>query len=683
MAPRGSSIGLSSPARAASHPVVARRLDFEQDESSLQETPALSGSGQRRGKRASVYDIPEDDSPVPESSAVLEESMVQEEITINDDSVAIDAIAEESIAQIGDDTLGGAEAVEDLVDMEETGLTPEPVKEPVKRGRKRKSEVLEAPHEENSSSSKAPKRGPASAQESEAKKKGRKPATAPAASSRRSKRVSDMVEQDSSVMDASVDMAVDAPEEVEEAHVPIKRRGRPARPKPEAEKEHAVPAKAIKTSAAKAKSGEGFKKPQKPAAKQKPGTKSKAGGKLSSETPETNGDSTGKLVDAYGAPLSKKDIEHMSTTSTTSRYGRGRHLSVFRELEPEAVARVGRTGRHRVEPMDFWKNDRIAYDAYGGMRAIVKNQVIEPERKTYKSSAKGRGRKQLTMVEEEEIELDPWEEEEGVLLGNYRDYDAVSDVISPDIIEGGKWSAIVRSQIITTNTFTDLAWAQKGIKPVDVADGSFQFVKLGSAGNPAASFFAWGLIELRADQMKRSKNSRMMHMVFNVQSGTVEVKVHENEFIVHKGGIWQVPRGKSHHVSLSSVLRFLPLAALPCVLRSCVKVATVLPKPAPRSALSDERHCILQVIAPHHTSRNARSRPARNVAPPSPRASELSPRRLPQPNCSAACRACCVTFASHGGYSAGRTNHIDLLLRWSHVVARDGAVDWCSFSNHF
>lgn len=46
--------------------------------------------------------------------------------------------------------------------------------------------------------------------------------------------------------------------------------------------------------------------------------------------------------------------------------------------------------------------------------------------------------------------------------------------------------------------------------------------------------------------MKRTKNSRKMHMVFNVQSGTVEVKVHENEFTVHKGGIWQVPRGTLH-----------------------------------------------------------------------------------------------------------------------------------------
>jgi hypothetical protein len=49
--------------------------------------------------------------------------------------------------------------------------------------------------------------------------------------------------------------------------------------------------------------------------------------------------------------------------------------------------------------------------------------------------------------------------------------------------------------------------------------------------------------------MKRTKNSRKMHMVFNVQTGTVEVKVHENEFTVHRGGIWQVPRGKSQHFS--------------------------------------------------------------------------------------------------------------------------------------
>ena len=78
--------------------------------------------------------------------------------------------------------------------------------------------------------------------------------------------------------------------------------------------------------------------------------------------------------------------------------------------------------------------------------------------------------------------------------------------------------------------------------PEPVGDGSFQYARVGGSG--PAGFFNWGMIELRADQMKRSKNSRKMHMVFHVVAGALEVKVHENEFTVHKGGLWQVPRGE-------------------------------------------------------------------------------------------------------------------------------------------
>lgn len=101
---------------------------------------------------------------------------------------------------------------------------------------------------------------------------------------------------------------------------------------------------------------------------------------------------------------------------------------------------------------------------------------------------------------------------------------------------------------------TDIAWAQKSAQLNLVADGSFHFKKLAGAG----SFFNWGLIELTADQMKRTKNCRRMHMVFTLQSGTVEAKVNDNEFTVHRGGIWQVPRGKSHFIlaSLFSCLGF-------------------------------------------------------------------------------------------------------------------------------
>ncbi|KAF2826454.1 hypothetical protein CC86DRAFT_370443 [Ophiobolus disseminans] len=526
MAPRGSSVGVSSPIRAASHPAVARRLEFDQDESDLHETPALSGSGQRRGKRANVYDIPEDASPVPQSSAVLEESYVQEEITADENSIVINSVVEESIAQIGDDTLNGAEASEEHVELEETEMTPEPVKEPAKRSRKRKSDISEPVDGEETSAKKQRKRGAASAQAAEVQKKSKKP---PVAASRRSKRVSDLMELESSMLDGSDDTSVDASEvPVEPEEAPAKRRGRPPRAKPDVEKENAVPAKATKSAAAKNKDDDVFKKPPKPAPKpkEKAATKSKVQAKSLSEPSQTNGVDAGKLVDAYGHPLSKKDIEDISATSTSTRFGRGRHLSVYRELEPEAIARVGRTGRHRVAPINFWKNDRIAYDPSGSMTSIVMNQGTEPERKKHKSSgAKGKKRG-LTAIEEEEVELDPWEEGEGILVGNYRDFDPVTDVTLSDIVE------------------ETIAWAPKGIKPVAVSDGSFHFTKVGAAG----SFFSWGLIELLTDQMKRTKNSRTMHMVFHVQSGTVEVQVHANEFIMHKGGVWQVPRGNTYSI---------------------------------------------------------------------------------------------------------------------------------------
>jgi centromere protein C len=253
---------------------------------------------------------------------------------------------------------------------------------------------------------------------------------------------------EASPVDASVDVSADPVEETDSAPAQPKRRGRPARPKPEAAKEGSIPTKATKSSAPKAKADGAFKKPDMPAArpkekpgpkpKEKPTAKSKGDARSADQAPEVTEVDPGKYVDVHGRPISKKDMEQMSTTSVGSRYGRGRHLSVFRELEPEAVARVGRTGRHRVAPIDFWKNDRIAYDPTGGMTSIVKNQDTEPERKKQKtSSAKGKKRN-LAVVEEEEVELDPWEQEEGVLVGNFRDYDPTKDVSTSDVIEDSK-----------------------------------------------------------------------------------------------------------------------------------------------------------------------------------------------------------------------------------------------------
>ncbi|KAG9204790.1 hypothetical protein G6514_010021 [Epicoccum nigrum] len=529
MAPRGSSIGLSSPIRATSHPAVARRLDFqeeeeEEEEPSPQETPALSGSGQRR--RNDIYAL--ERSPSRPHSVVMEESELQAEINANNDEESelptLTETEQSFVAQIGDDTITGADAVESLLqedtqaEMEEI---PEPVKEPAKKGRKRKSDPTAPIEEESPKPTKSRKRGAVASPAPEPTKKGKK--AAPAAPARRSKRVSDITDQEPSVVES---------EQSKEAPVAPKRRGRHPKAQKDQSAETVAPAKATKKAVAKPvvkekeKVGPVFKKPTKPIAKpkEKPGPKGKENAGAMDKVTK---DEAGRPVDAYGNPLSRADIEQMSTTSVGSRYGRGRHLSVFREMEPDAIARVGRTGRHRVAPIDFWKNDRINYNHDGSMQTIVKAPSPEPVQRPSTTTSK-KGKKKTLVVDEEEVELDPWEEDNGFLTGNYKDFDPANEFTSPGLVEGV------------------IAWSDKGIKPEPVGDGSFQYARVGGSG--PAGFFNWGMIELRADQMKRSKNSRKMHMVFNVLSGALEVKVHENEFTVHKGGIWQVPRGNTYSI---------------------------------------------------------------------------------------------------------------------------------------
>lgn len=531
MAPRGSSVGLSSPIRATSHSAVARRLDFQEEEDeSLQEMSALSGSGQRREKRNDVYTLSR--SPSRPHSVVMEESELQEEIHANheeEELPTLTEIEESFVAQIGDDTIEGADAVEALLAEDsqiEEEAVPEPVKVPAKRGRKRKSDQTTAIAEESPNPSKARKRGAATSEASEQAKRGSKVAAVPAAPARRSKRVSDITEAESSVLEASNVEDSTATEASKAIPVAPKRRGRPPKARKENVVEPVAPAKAAKKgtakSAAKEKAEQVFKMPPKPAAKpkEKPAPRGKEN---VTNLDKVSKDEAGRPVDAYGRPLSKADIEQMSMTSVGSRYGRGRNLSIFREMEPDAIARVGRTGRHRVAPIDFWKNDRINYNHDGSMQTIVKAPSPEPIHQKPTTHSK-KGKKKTVIVEEEEVELDPWEEDDGFLTGNYKDFDPANEFTSPGLVEGV------------------IAWADKGIKPEPVGDGSFQYARVGGSG--PAGFFNWGMIELRADQMKRSKNSRKMHMVFNVQSGALEVKVHENEFTVHKGGIWQVPRGK-------------------------------------------------------------------------------------------------------------------------------------------
>ncbi|KAF2118980.1 kinetochore CENP-C fungal-like protein [Lophiotrema nucula] len=505
-----------SPARPSSPPAVSRKLDFEQEGSTLQETPGniLSGSGQRRGRPRDPYSI--EPSPIRATSAVQEETL-QEEITasaINDDSAGANGYLEESFAGgIGDDSMAGAE-----MPMEESTIEVEPVK-PTRKPRKRKSDALESDAEEKLPTRKTGRKKDAPAAEPPAKKsKKSAPEPTPAAQRRsgRSKRLSELTAEEPSILeetskDAS-ELAQDTPEPA-----PAKPRGRgrpPGRPKAQVEK--ATPSKNEEESPV-------FKKP-------KAVTKAQAKKSAKSDNKENERQLlSGKLVDTLGNPLSKDEIEQMSTTSSTSRFGRGRTLSVFRQLGPDEASRsVGKTGRHRVAPLNFWKNDRVVYKKDGGMESVVVNESIEPPR-SKKRGGWQKGRKRgLAPITEDEEELEEWEVSDGVIGGTYRGYDPLNNVSREE----------EESEAI--------AWSHAGIQPQDVPEAQFKFTKLGSA---PGSYLSWGVIDVPVAGVKRTKNARRMHMVFHVVRGTLQVRVAENEFIINKGGVWQVPRGNTYSIT--------------------------------------------------------------------------------------------------------------------------------------
>jgi centromere protein C len=452
MGPRAHPEPVSSPSRSASHPIVSRRLDFELEEASLQETPALSGSGQRRGLRRSIFSI--EPSPTRLTNSALEET-IQEEIYAAEGPEMLDDIGEESDLQdIGNDTVLGAESeiieadteadmditaditadaeAEVSVDVDEPDIVPEPVRQPAKRGRKRKSDVVEPAETE--------KGAPTS------RKRGRKPLEkkdktaaavvhAPAAASRRSKRVSDIAEQETSALQ---DVSAGAVEEVETLPVAPRPRGRP--PKAAAvPTEMPPPAKKQKRHA---------KEPEKEnvqpiSIKPKAIPKARKKAEPTGEEPPSKQElvESGKLVDVYGKPISKADLDQMSTTTTGTRFGRGRHLSVFRELEPESAATIGRTGRHRVKPINFWANEAVSYDPTGNMQAVVNRVYQEPPKVTRKQGRKGQKRSLAALDEEEddEVEAQPWEVEgKGMFEGQYKGYDSANKISTNKLIKTSK-----------------------------------------------------------------------------------------------------------------------------------------------------------------------------------------------------------------------------------------------------
>lgn len=92
----------------------------------------------------------------------------------------------------------------------------------------------------------------------------------------------------------------------------------------------------------------------------------------------------------------------------------------------------------------------------------------------------------------------------------------------------------------------------------DINGADFRFAK-----TLTLPFFGSGMVDLPPGGVKRVKNSRKMQMVFFVFYGRVTVDLGSpmQSFSIGKGGMWQVPRGKS--VFLSRVVIFQCATSMP------------------------------------------------------------------------------------------------------------------------
>ncbi|KAI1095418.1 Mif2/CENP-C like-domain-containing protein [Rostrohypoxylon terebratum] len=225
---------------------------------------------------------------------------------------------------------------------------------------------------------------------------------------------------------------------------------------------------------------------------------------------------------------------------------KGRGL-VALHREEEDNMRTTRSGRHSYKPLQFWKGERLLYDEENRdifedkkqrfvmttvSGVIRKTDVSDQPRKRRagrppKTGAK-RGRRSSTIVEEE-VERDDWEYDPGRITGECI-YWRPGQENQPDDEE-----VVVAEE--------ELAVSEAAIQLKDIKDATFRFAK-----TLTMPFFGSGIVDMPPGSEKRTKNSRKMHMVFFVHSGSVEVTVAQTEFRIGKGGMWFVPRGNHYSI---------------------------------------------------------------------------------------------------------------------------------------
>ncbi|ROV97692.1 hypothetical protein VMCG_07380 [Cytospora schulzeri] len=232
---------------------------------------------------------------------------------------------------------------------------------------------------------------------------------------------------------------------------------------------------------------------------------------------------------------------------------KSRGLLITRRETPDGF--TTRSGRTSYQPLKFWRNERVELDAeetfddgkqhvlLPRIKEIVRVDEPEPDPKARRKSGrpaggkkggKGRGRRGAAHDsddDDEEEELEPWEQDGDIIMGEVVVWQPEHEYNPPgpdEQIEVAEEQLAVSSGAVVTR---------------EIRNASFRFAKTLST-----PFFGAGVVDLPPHSEKKPKNARKMHMSFFVFSGRVRVTVADTTFSIGKGGMWFVPRGNYYSI---------------------------------------------------------------------------------------------------------------------------------------
>ncbi|KAK4053055.1 mitotic fidelity of chromosome transmission- protein [Microbotryomycetes sp. JL201] len=191
---------------------------------------------------------------------------------------------------------------------------------------------------------------------------------------------------------------------------------------------------------------------------------------------------------------------------------------------------VRRSSRQRLEPVEYWRNERVVYKRRSsgmGIDQVVripKDQTGLPQHNRKRgASAQARRGNSVSRVKSE------IPEEEGV-----------DDATDPD---GIVWSWEGDAEVSRRIAFT-----AKMIDPKPTYNNKFAFQKIFTE----LDYLAGGVLVIPAGAEKPSKPARDNSYVFYCIEGSVSVVVHRTRFAIGPGGTFFVPRGNNYSITATS-----------------------------------------------------------------------------------------------------------------------------------